>query len=50
MDSPSRLTGGVLDSFSGNVNSVTEAGQVIWENKNVIYDKGGELLKTYVGE
>ncbi len=49
IDSPSRVTGGLTDQFSGKIDSVTETGKVIWENKNTIYDKGEDLFKTYVG-
>jgi len=50
IDSPSQLTGNLKENFTGNINSVTEAGTILWENKNTLYDKGENLLKTYVGE
>ncbi len=49
VDSPSRVKGGLVENFTGNIDSVKDTGEVIWKNKNTIYKKGEDLLKTYVG-
>ena len=50
VDSPSRVTGGLKEKFTENIDSITDAGEGIWENKNTIYKKGENLFKTYVGQ
>jgi len=49
IESPSRVTGGLTKNFTENIDSVTDTGKVIWENKNTIYEQGENLFKTYVG-